>query len=411
MLWSRKSAPVHDRSRIVGLDLNASRVRGVSVGGGKYRPLLLDDPAEELVLFLACDRRTPEVGRTGYALSRKLPHVVCSNFLPSLARSQEWRVGRHSLHAEDALGISLTKVCTRVEAESEAAALVLPAYLAPDQVARAVVVATRAKLPLKGTATAPLALAASRAAAVLTGKQPANPSDGVVPFRPSAGGPGSVVVVDADEYGLSATVITIDRAAAKLVSTAAWPRLGVRVWKDKLLDAVADRCIRLCRRDPRDSADAEQALFEQLDDALDRARAGQRVSLTVRTAHWYQDLVQPPDEFDGYCSALARAAAEAIRDLAAGTNLSVPPRAVWLTHDAGRLPGLPKAVHQNTPEGTAVEVLPPPAVPLAAAALVPRWLTGELPRTHLDTAVPLERVSGLGSRGSETKPGTAHGQK
>src|SRR5262249_10153598 len=234
---------------------------------------------------------------------------------------------------------------------------------------------------------------------ILSGKPPANPAprDGVVPLRPSAGGPGSVVVIDADEHALSASVIAIDRESAKMLASAAWPRLGLRVWKDKLLDAVADRCIRLCRRDPRDSAEAEQALFEQLDDALDRARAGQRVSLTVRTAHWFQDLVQPPDEFDGYCAALARTAADGVRELAAGANLPVPPRAVWLTHDAGRLPGLQRAVHQNTPEGTAVEVLPPSAVALAAAALVPRWLSGDLPRTHLDTTIQLSVVSSQSS--------------
>ena len=55
-----------------------------------------------------------------------------------------------------------------------------------------------------------------------------------------------------------------------MVGTAVWPRLAVKAWKDKLLDAVSDRCVRLCRRDPRDSAEAEQSLFEQLDDSLDR---------------------------------------------------------------------------------------------------------------------------------------------
>jgi hypothetical protein len=411
MLWSRKPTPVHERTRAVGLDVSASRIRGVSVGGGKFRPLVLDEPAEELALFVSGERRTAEVGRPGYALSRRLPHVVCSNFLPSLARPQEWRAGRHVLSAEAALGMALEKIHGPVAAESEAAALVLPVYLAPDQIVRAVITATRAKLPLKGTATAPLAVVVSRAAALLNAKPAASAptKDGIVPIRPSSVGPGSVVVVDADEHALSATLILYNREGAKLVTSAAWPRLGVRVWKDKLLDAIADRCIRLCRRDPRDSAEAEQALFEQLDEALDRARAGQRVSLTVRTAHWFQDIVHPAEEFDNYTSALAHSAAEAVRELVAGSNLAVPPRTVWLTHDAGRLPGLAKAVHLNTPEGTAVEVLAPPAVALAAAALVPRWLSGELPRTHLDTAIPFERVSV--PRGADARPNTAQGSK
>src|SRR5207302_1345545 len=80
MLWSRKPPPsVHDRSRVVGIDLTASRLRAVSAGGGHARPLLLEDPAEALLLHVAADRRTPEVGRAGYALCRKLPHAVCSN--------------------------------------------------------------------------------------------------------------------------------------------------------------------------------------------------------------------------------------------------------------------------------------------------------------------------------------------
>src|SRR6184192_2598602 len=98
MLWSRKPTPVHDRSRAVGIDLTASRARAEGVGA-KSRPLVLDDPDEELLLFIAGDRRTPEVGRAGFSLCRKMPHVVCANFLPALGQSREWKVGRHSLVA------------------------------------------------------------------------------------------------------------------------------------------------------------------------------------------------------------------------------------------------------------------------------------------------------------------------
>lgn len=409
MLWSRKSPSVHDRTRIVGLDVNASRFRGVSVGGGKYRALAFDDPAEELALVLTGERRTAEIGRAGVALCRRLPHLVCSNFLPSLARPQEWRAGRHTFTAEAAFGLALDKIRGPILAESDAAAIVLPVYLAPDQIVRAVITATRAKLPLKGTAAAPLAVVAARAAALLNAKPaPGAPAkSGIVPIRPNASGTGSVVVVDADEHALSASIVSYTRDGAKLLVSAAWPRMGVRVWKDRLLDAIADRCIKLCRRDPRDSAEAEQALYEQLDEALERSRAGLKVSLTVRTAHWFQDIEHPADEFDHYSAALAQSSAEALREFVAGSNLDVPPRTVWLTHDAGRLPGLAKAVHMNTPEGTLVEVLAPPAVALAAAALVPRWQSGELPRTHLDAAIPFERVAV--PRSADARP--AHGAK
>ena len=392
MLWAKRATPLHEKSRAVGVDLTSSRARGMAVASGKSRSLLFDDPDEELRLFIALDRRTPEVGRAGYVLCRKTPHAVCSNFLPALTQAREWRVGRHVLSPEGALELAFGKLRDFVSAESEAAVLALPSYLAPGQVTKVVAVAGRAKLPLKGTTVASLAIVADRASSILEGTPvaPEVPTpEWVVPMRPTGGGPGVVAVIDADEFALSGSLVSVERDQTRLLASACWPRFAVKAWKDRLLDAVSDRCVRLCRRDPRDSADAEQALFEQLDDALDRARAGQRISLTVRTDRWYQDVVQPPDEFDGYCAALARNSADAVCDLLGGSGLAVPVRAVWLTHEAGRLPGLIRAIHLNTPEGTAVEVLPPGAAARAAAALVPRWLAAELPRAHLDTVLPL----------------------
>jgi hypothetical protein len=402
MLWSRKPAPVHDRTRAVGIDLTASRVRAECVGS-KTRSLVLDEPDAELLLAVSGERRGLEIGRAGFALCRKLPHLVCSGFLPALGQAREWRIGRHTLTAETALELAFDRIRAPVGAEAEAAALALPVYLGPAQVARVVKAAGKSKLPLKGTAVGALALVADGALELLTGRPAAPPpddpadsglaeeveTDWVVPLHPAPGGPGAVLVIDADEYATSAALVSVDPERVRLSGSAVWPRLGLKVWKDRLLDAVSDRCVRLCRRDPRDSAEAEQALFEQLDEALDRTRAGQRISLCVRTAHWFQDVIQQPEEFDAHCAALARLAGDSIRDFVAGIGLAEPPRAVWLTDAAGRLPGLVRAVHAHAAGGTAVAVLPPHAVAAAAAALVPRWLAGELPRAHLDALVPL----------------------
>ena len=399
MLWSRKPPLIHDRPRAVGLDVTASRARAEAVAGIKSRPIVLDDPDAELALFVAGDRRVLDAGRAGVALCRKLPHLVCSNFLAALGQTREWHLGRHTLTADAALAVVFDKLRSPVTSVTDAAAMALPAYLAPSQVTRAVAVAGRARLPLKGTAVGALAVAADRAGTLLAGKPAAlerPDADWVVPLRPAAAGPGTVVVIDADEFALSASAVSVEREWVRAGAVAAWPRLAVKAWKDRVLDAVADRCVRLCRRDPRDSADAEQALFEQLDDALDRARAGQRIGLTVRTAHWFQDVIQQPDEFEAHCAALARLAGDAIREFVADGGLTEPPRAVWLTHAAARLPGLARAVHANTPESTAVEVLPPGAVAAAVAALVPRWLAGDLPRVHLDSVIPLSQDIAFG---------------
>jgi hypothetical protein len=408
MLWSRKPSPIHERSRVVGIDLNASRVCAVAVGGGKVRPLPLDGSAESLPLFIDCDRRTPEVGQAGYALVRKAPHTVCSNFLSALAQDRPFRAGRHTLTAEASLELAFAKVREPVAAESEAAALLLPTYLTQAQVAKAVQAAARARLPLRGTASAPLAVAAHRAVAVLSGKPATQaPDDGVIPIRPPATGPGSVVIVDADEYALSAAIVSVERDAVRFLTAGCWPRASIKAWKDRYLDAISDRCVRLCRRDPRDSAEAEQSLFEQLDRAFDQSRAGHRVSLTVRTAHWYQDVILQPDDFDGLGAALAQTSAEGVWELVASAGLPVPPRLVWLTHEAGKLPGLARTVHHNTPEGTSVEVLPTGAAAHAGAALVPRLLAVELQRIHLDMVIPLPAVARDAKPAAEAAPRTS----
>jgi hypothetical protein len=388
MLWSRKATPTHDKARHVGIDVTASRIRAVSVGMGKIQPVVLDEPHEDLLLHIALDRRTPEVGRAGYGLVRRMPHAACSNFLPALTQSREWRNGRHLLTPEAALELAFAKLAGPVSAESEAAALALPAYLTPSQVGKVIAATARTRLPIKGSAVGALAVAADRALSLLIGKSAA--PDWVVRMRPTATGPGSVVVIDADEYCLSAAVVVAERDQVRTISTAALPKFSTRAWKDRLLDAISDRCVRVCRRDPRDSAEAEQALYEQLENAIDHLRAGNRVNLTIRTDHWFQDVSQTTEDFDGHCAPLARGGAEAVRDIM--NSLETPPRAVWLTHDAGRLPGLAKALHTHTPERTVVEVLPPAALAQAASALVHRWQVAELPRAHLDSVIMLSNA-------------------
>jgi hypothetical protein len=395
MLWSRKPAPVvHDRTRLVGLDLTSSRVRGVSVGAGKVRPLHLDGSAEELRLVVHLDRRPPEIGRAGVAIARRLPHAAFAGFLPRLGHPKAGK-----LSADAALALAFDKVRGPVTADSDAVAVALPVYLTPPQVAKFVAVADKAKLPLKGTAAAPLAVAAHRAAALLGHAEPPDDDpdrpDWVVPIHARDAGPGSVCVVDVDENALTAAVVAVEEGEVRLLGSAAWPKLAGKLWTDRLLDAIADRCVRVCRRDPRDSAEAEQSLFDQLPDALDLSARGHPVTLSVRSAHWYQDLPHRPADLAGYCAAFAKAGADGVRELVGSFGLPVPPRAVWLTAAAARLPGLAAAAYKGSAERTAVDALPENAVAEAAAALAGRWRAGELPRAHLDSTI---RIAECGVR-------------
>lgn len=397
---SKKAAPQSgERTKLLGLDVTSSRIRAIAVAGGHTNPVPLDSEIDELALFINLEPRTPIIGRTGYSIARKHPHLVCTNFLPQLGQAREWRGSRVTLSPESALVATFEKLRGPIAAEADGAVLALPSYLVAPQVKALRELAAKAKLPVAGTASAALAVAAHRAGLLLKSKKP--PVDGknpdgsawVVPIRKPATGPGDVVIVDADEFALSAAVVAVHANEVRLSSLAAWPRLSLKAWKDRLIDALSDRCVRLCRRDPRDSAEAEQVLFEQLDGALDRVRLAQAVTLTVRGEKWYQDLVQQPTDFDAHCTGLIQSAAENLRELLTNAAPAAPPRAVWLTDTAAKLPGLAAAIYQNSAEATEVAVLPPDAVAEAAAALHARWQAGQLPRVHLDGVIALEATA------------------
>jgi hypothetical protein len=383
--WSRRSQEASVARGPLGIDLNAGRVRAAHGRAGRNKLFPLNDPHTDLLLAISMDRRLPEVGRSAMGISRKLPHALCSVYLPQLGQAQEWKNGRHSLTADVALAHVLENLRSRCHGH-DGLGLAVPSYLNLAQVNRLLGLTELAHLKVRGSATTPLALAAERATHFLHGQ----PSD--VTETPRTGRsitPTSILIVDADEHALSATVIRISEEDVRTIATATYPRLGVRVWRERLLDALSDRCVRQCRRDPRDNADTEQSLFDQIEDSIDRARTGQKVALSVRSTHWYQDLILAPTDLDAFASALCRQAAEEIRGLIGTLNDIEPPRAAWLTHDAGRLPGLAAVLHQNMSERTNVRVLHPEATAAAAANLLDRWSTGELPRTHLDTTIPL----------------------
>jgi hypothetical protein len=378
---SRKSPAPVERHRLVGVDLSATRVRAVAVGNGQIRPLLLDDPNEDLPLVVTLDRRTPDLGHAGLAICRKTPHSVCGNFLSLLGTPNEWRGEWHSFTPESALTLCLEKARRPITAETDAVGVVLPVYLSVQQVRTVLERTVAARLPVRGSAASPLAVVAHRAASIGVGPR---------------GLDSTVLVIDVDDHALTATLLAIGTQEVRLLSTSSTPKASLRLWKDRLIDGLSDRCVRLCRRDPRDSADAEQDLFLQLDDALERAKAGLTNTLTIRAAHWYQDLTIGSGDLEAICAPVNRVAIEGLKQFLLSAALTAPPRAVWLSRTAGRLPGLAAKIYKHSPEQTQVSVLPANAGAEAAAALLPRWLQGNLPRTHLDAVIPHARPLATG---------------
>ncbi|HXG12212.1 MAG TPA: FHA domain-containing protein [Gemmataceae bacterium] len=374
---------------LIGLDVNASRVRAVGGTAGLPQALPLDDGSGELPLALSLEGRHPEVGLAGVRLCRRLPHLACLNFLPHLGTPRQWSAGRHRLDAAQAVSLVLERLpsaCVR----AEGLALAMPAYLSDTQLRLLTDLAKKARLRVLGSVPSPLAIALTAYA-----EQP---------------WPGPAIVLDADVHALTVAGVSTEEGWLRLVDAQTLPELGVAVWKERLLNAVADRCIRQSRRDLRDSALAEQSVYEQLDNALDACQRGQMVELTIQTEHWFQNLILHPEDLAGFCTPLVRKAVEAVQQTGAALAPRAAPRVVLLSASAGRLPGLAAALEAEVEEAMAesaddseedfgeallddgvawsagVHILGPDAAAQAALDVAAQALRGDLPCGHQDAA-------------------------
>ncbi len=381
------------KQTLVGLDLNATRARAAEgTPGMAARPLALDGAHADLPLALSLEGRAAVVGRAGLALCRRLPHLACLNFLPCLGEPRTWAAGRHRLDAARALALVLERLQAAC-AGAQASVVVVPSYLGAAQVETLVCLAEKARLPVHGWLSAPLAAALAAAAEERWS--------------------GPALVADVDDHALTWSAVSATAAEVRLLDTQSLPRLGTRVWRERLLDAVADRCVRQSRRDPRASADAEQGLYDQLDGVLDACRRGQAAEVLVQMAHWGQNLFLRPDEAAACCAPLVRQALAALHALCGSLPPGGTPPVILVTDAAGRLPGLVAALEETVGEvipaapvvadgedfGAAllddepeerrgVAVLAADAPARAACDLAGRLLRGELPRGAV-TSAPL----------------------
>jgi hypothetical protein len=366
---------------LIGLDLNSTRARAVSAPAGQAPEPLPIAGEVELPLAVSLEGRSPEAGRAGLALVRRAPHLACSNFLPFLGDGREWSAGRHRLDAAGALALVLDRVHATCAA-AQAVAFAVPAYLNGDQLGMLARLAEKARLRVCVRVPTPLAVTLTAYA--------------------EQQWTGPTLVVDADDHALTWAVVAVEFGQARVLCTQAVPHLGLRAWKERLLDVVADRCVRQTRRDPRDSAPAEQGLYDQLDGAFDACRRGQMAELMVQMAQWGQNLILRPDELAAACVPLVRQTLAELRALRRSLPLSITP-VLLVTDAAGRLPGLVRALEdalgpaepapereadsEDFGEGllddeligrTSVSVLSPGAAARAACDLATRWQRGEL---------------------------------
>jgi hypothetical protein len=408
MVWARKPVPakkLETEPTLIGLDVNATRARAVQ-GPAQTLPrsLPLAGTDDELPMVLSLQGRQAEVGRAGSRLCRLLPHLSCFDFLAHLGEPREWAAGRHRFDAVKALTLIFERFQPAI-AGAQGLVMAVPAYLTRAQVMLLPPLAEKAGLPLLGTVRAPLA---SALAAYRT-----EPWSGLA------------LLVDADDHALTATAIVAAGDQLSVHATQSWSSLNLRVWKGRLLDGIADRCIQQSRRDPRDCAAVEQALYDQIEDALDGVGRGESPEFLMQTNHWYQHLVLRPDEFTACCSRLVGQVVQAIQEMLTTTSARETLRVALVSRAAARLPGLVPALQNTLPEtmpSAEVEptadfgedlleeraeparasMLSADAAAQAAHELAARFQSGELSRGHLDS-IPLPKADAQSATGDAKK--------
>jgi hypothetical protein len=315
---------------LIGLDLNATRIRaihGENRGSGPCIPLglPLDDNERELPLALSLEERQPRVGRIGASLCRRSPHLACLDFLPYLGEERLWQAGRHRLDAAAAFGLICEHLQRRI-AGAEGITMAVPAYLSAAQTALLANVAGRARWRLLGSVPAPVAVALA--------------AHEHLPWS------GVAVVVDLDGHTLTLSAVAVRDDVLRVAHTRVVPQLARGVWLCRLLDGAALRCVRLSRRDPRESAETEQILFDQLATLLDERRRDEAAEFIVQTPHWYQHLKFSATELSALASPLVRRTLVEMQHFLSEIASLGPVGAVLLSGSAGRLPGVVDAVDQ-----------------------------------------------------------------
>jgi hypothetical protein len=381
---------------LFGLDLNAGRARVVTGQPGDYAyPLPLEPPHSDLALAVSLAADRPQVGAAALRLCRRAPHLIRTGLLTALAESRSQRSGGR-IDEVTALGMVLRRLA-RACRHCDGGVLVVPAYLSEGPMGRLFDLAERAGLRLLGCVASPLALALAAHAERCWA--------------------GTALVIEADEQALTLTTVTSEGGQARLGAPVSFPRLGLRVWRERVLNAVADRCILQSRRDPRDCPDVEQALFDRIDDLLDACHHGRPLSIPLQAGSWYQSVRFQPEDTLAASAALTRLALEQVEQVWEASG--VRPGSVIVDAAAARSPGLLAGlrdrfvVEQPEPRrftrlqmsssedfgeglleaegerGVSVLPLGPDAAGRAAHGLAAHFARGDLPAGHLDVSAPL----------------------
>lgn len=354
---------------LAALDFTSDRVWALSGATGQTPQVIpLGGGCPELPLALTDAGRRVEVGRMALRQVRRAPHRVCRNFLPRLGQACEWQVGPHRLSPEAALRVVLARLRPHLVG-CRCIAVGLPAYLSRAQVHLLGRLAMEAGLPVLG------AIPRSTATAWAAYRTCAMPSVGVV--------------ADVDEHALTCCVLEARDGELICRHRRVLTGLGLRVWRERLIRCVAETCIRVCRRDPREAPEADQSVFDQIDEVMDQCAQSQRAVVRVQAVEWFQELTIEPEQAAAACAPLAGQAAELIWSCLLLADAGKEEPRVWFTAATAQLPGLAARFYARSGEQLPISVISSAALGQAVHALARQIDSGQLAPGYFDPALLL----------------------
>ncbi|QVL33267.1 hypothetical protein KIH39_04945 [Telmatocola sphagniphila] len=354
-----------------GYDLTGSRLLVGRIKGEKLETPFLEEQNPSLPLALGLGNRRITFGRNALKTCKKNPHLMCLNLLAELGQKIEWRSDWHRLNPEAALSVWVIDFKQRLQG-NRPGLWALPSYLSEASTRMLQSVFAKNQIEVNPFYLPELALVADRVHTLFQTDLPSDePETGS--WHPSKQTKRKttenavVLILQADYHALTASLVRVDHNEAKLIASIHLTKYSERFWIERLINGLSDRCVRICRRDPRDSADSEQMLYDQIEPMLEGVRFGRKVTVTVRAETWYQDLILGEEDLTLLAKPLSNPCVSTLVDWLQRTLPEEMPSEVWLRAEAGRLPGLAVGLHQNLAEQTRVRILPADAV---AGALV-----------------------------------------
>jgi hypothetical protein len=201
---------------------------------------------------------------------------------------------------------------------------------------------------------------------------------------------GPALVLEVDDHALTWTVVAAEEGEIRPLGNHVLTHLGMTAWKEKLLNWVAETCIRQSRRDPRAYPEIEQMLFEQLGRVITTQPQGQILELVIQRDQWYHNVLLRFEGMAGVCAAQVAQGVAAMDHLMTAFDPPGIPCAVVLSSSASRLPGLLGAVEshwekrrvaraadpqdEEEPETRPVTVVSPGGVAESALLLAKHWV-------------------------------------